>query len=489
MTRRLALVGLVLTATTSAADLDVLRSKLAEVRAARLARAHRSVSARAEAVGVTGTGSGAEGPSAAAREVTAPVAVPVGPAGEDRAFDADEALHYARDQSYVLQQLELERRAAEELRGAAGTYPELRVKAELNRNLRDLDSFPEEPYLGLSQPWDLFGNRRASRRVAGKDVELARLAIEGFEQRLRYDVLSGFRRLQYREADLRAANFSVRLAVSFLRVARLRRDAGTVPDLDVIRGEAELYKARAGRKAAEVALLEARAALGRIMGMESWEALRVSGELGLFRLKSSADSLIGLARVRRVDLESLAVAAARLRGQEDVARRRRLPTLRLQAATKDDPGRRSARWGGLALEMPFWHGRVGHERRALELKAKAVEQDLLDRQRRMRIRIGEGVATVRKAYEQLAVLQFQEIPKNARQLATVERGYRAGGLGNLAVLEAQRRVIDVIERYLSALHDYHQARLALMRETGMADVVVDPVESSRYVKTWLYEEG
>jgi cobalt-zinc-cadmium efflux system outer membrane protein len=481
MTRRLALLGLALAAAAPAADLDALRAKLEGIRAARMKRA-------AGAVGVTGTGSGAEVPSPAALAADPRPAPAAGPAGEDRAFDMGEALTYARDQSYVLQQLELELRAAEELRGAAGTYPALRVSAALNRDLRDLDAYPEEPYAGVTQPWDLFGNRRASRRVAGKDVELARLAIEGFEQRLRYEVLSGFRRLQYREAALRAASFSVRLAVSFLRVARLRRDAGTVPDLDVIRGEAELYKAQANRKAAEVALLQARASLGRVMGLEAWAALDVAGELGLFRLKSSADDLVSLARVRRVDLESLAVAAARLRGQEDVARRRRLPTLAVQLQTKDDPGRRSSRWGGLALSMPFWHGRVGHERRALELRAQAVEQDLLDRQRRMRIRIGEGVAAVRKTYEQLAVLQFQEIPKNARQLQTVERGYRAGGLGNLAVLEAQRRVIDVIERYLSALHDYHQARLSLMRETGMAEVVVDPVESSRYVRAWLYEE-
>jgi len=137
---------------------------------------------------------------------------------------------------------------------------------------------------------------------------------------------------------------------------------------------------------------------------------------------------------------------------------------------------------------PVWYGKLDNQRRAKARLRDAVLRDLDDRQRRLRIALGEHVGRVGTLRDRLDVLEYREIPKLARQLEVVRKGYQAGGLSNLAVLEAQRRVVEVVARYLSVLNDYHQELLLLQRETGMGAITTEPKDTSRYVQRWLFED-
>lgn len=404
-------------------------------------------------------------------------------------FTLEQALVYARERSFLLRKLTKQLEAARAGRNAAGAYPELHLTYNANLYLRDGQGFTEEPFVGVHQILDLFGNRKAARLVAEKGVDLGKLAVRGFHQQLAYDVATGYRQLQYSKLLLQAAHFTVRLARSFLRVAKLRAEAGTVPELDVVRAQAELTRAQADRKSAEFEQVKARAALARTLGLEAWQDLRVTGTLENFKLASDYEQLLAAARSTRVDLEALRVASEKLAAERRQIRRRRKPTVTGSVQLKDDPGRPATQFGGLSIDLvPTWYGRMGNLEREKRLLEEAVAQDLLDRRRRMRIQLSEGIARVDKLRQRLNILQYQEVPRIARQLETVERGYKAGGLSNLAVLEAQRQVVQVTHRYLETLRSYHMERLLLARETGMAPVSTEKVESSHFIGTWLFGE-
>lgn len=411
-----------------------------------------------------------------------------GARGTSVTFGPGKALAYARDNSYLAVKFERERAAARRALQAAGAHPALSAFVENRREIGRWDTTKDDAIWGLNQPLDLFGNRSAAKGVARRDVRRAELAVKGFAQRLEFEVLVAYRDLQYREARLALADFSVRIATKFLRVAELRRTAGTSPEIDVIRGEAELYRAEAEKQAAAGALAGARAELARVMGYPDWRRLEVQGDLPRVRVRMGLEELERLAFENRVDLEGLEVDAERLEAERRQLAQRRKPILSTAAQIKDEQGQGAEEFLGLRLDVtPLWYGKVDRLRGARRLQREAVLHERLHHVREMRITLSELLRRADLLDQRLTILQDQEIPKNALQLATVERGYRAGGLDNLAVLNAQRTSVDAVGRYLDALGEAQQVMLQLRRASGMAALKTEQVPGSEDVRRWIYE--
>lgn len=402
-------------------------------------------------------------------------------------FTLDQAEAMAFQRSFLLDSFRSQWEAARQTKDMVSAHPELRMQLRFLRDFGNLDSYGQEPYFGLTQVFDLFGNRAAARRVVEQEIDLKSYATEGFRQSLRYQVGTQFRTLQYRIAKLRAANFSVRLGRNFLRIAKKRRDAGAVPELDVIRAQSELIRSQSDRKLAHLEIIKARGALARTLGFEDYKRLRVVETLESSKLQMDEASLRALAMANRVDLKSLGALGRKLEAQKGVIRQKRKPVLSGSFEVEDNPAQSPSRYGGLALDVaPLWYGKIQRELSIQDTLRDAVDSRLKELKRALRIRLKEGLDRVEILGERLLVLQYQEIPNDAKQLEMVERGYRAGGLTNLAVLEAQRRVIDVTDRYLDTLNDYQQELLLLAKETGMSEISVETVATSNYVRKWLF---
>jgi outer membrane protein TolC len=391
----------------------------------------------------------------------------------------------ARENSLMLRKLRLELEAARKLARAAGTLPPTRMFAALRKELEDFRTFKFPPFAGVTQPFDLFGSRRASRRVAEADVALAELAIRGFEQGLEHQVARRYRSLQYRQDLLLAARFSRDLAARFLDVASRRTRAGEAASVDLVRAETEHTHAQGEERRAALEALRAARELGEAMGDPSWESTQVRDRLPGLRLTSSKVDLVVEAMAYRVDLQALEQVAARHAAEARRQRQRRRPVVSGELAVKQEENE-TFEYGGLRVDFtPSWHGRIGHEAEARELRRRATILERDDLARRIEIRVGGLLREVGLLEERLELFEGKELPSTARQLVMVEQGYRRGGLDNLAVLTAQHTAADTIREYLGVLHEYHQTLLELRREAGMAPLELTPAPTSPEVRGWL----
>lgn len=399
------------------------------------------------------------------------------------------AVARARHQSLLVRKLRLELEAARHEARAAGAHPPLRSFAALRKELAGFDTFKAPPFLGVTQPFDLFGNREAARAVADRDVALAELAIEGFEQALDYQVSQLYRTLQYRQDLLLAALFSRDLAARFLDVATRRVRAGAAPDVDLVRAETESFRAQGQEREAALQALRACRELGEAMGETGWETFTVPERLPGVLFASSERELLALAAEHRVDLRAFDQLAARFSAESRRDRQRRRPVVSGEVAIKQEDAE-TIEYGGVRVEFtPLWYGRVDREVEARGLRRRAVLLEKEDLTRRVEIRVAGLLREVGVLRERLELLERRELPSTGRQLEMVTQGYRRGGLDNLSVLTAQRGAVETVREYLGVLHEYHQVLLSLRRETGMAPLELRPAATSAQVRRWLTELG
>lgn len=395
------------------------------------------------------------------------------------------ATRNARDNSLLLRKLRLELRAARKQAQIAGTLPPARFFASLRKEFEDFKTFKFPPFVGLTQPFDLFGKRRADRGVAARDIALAELAIAGFEQGLDHQVAQRYRALQYRQDLLLTARFSRDLAARFLDVASRRARAGAAPSVDLVRAETEHSHVQGEKRAAALAALRACRELGEAMGDRDWESARVRDRLPGVRLGTEKTELLALAAEHRVDLQALEQVASRFAAEAHQQRQRRKPVVSGELAVKQEENK-TFEYGGLRVDFtPMWHGRISREVEARELQRKAALLERDDLARRVDIRVAGLLREVELLRERLDLFEDQELPTTARQLEMVDQGYRRGGLDNLTVLTAQRGAVGSIREYLEVLHEYHRTILELRRETGMAALDLTPTPTSPQVRAWL----
>jgi cobalt-zinc-cadmium efflux system outer membrane protein len=101
-------------------------------------------------------------------------------------------------------------------------------------------------------------------------------------------------------------------------------------------------------------------------------------------------------------------------------------------------------------------GKVGAERRAAHVaKEQAVRAEY---------------AELEAAYDEAQALDAAVLPRVRAALAETRRGYDAGRLRYLEVLEAERAIAETEEEYLSALARFHTTAAELSRLVGASAV-------------------
>ena len=192
------------------------------------------------------------------------------------------------------------------------------------------------------------GQAARATRLAG--LEMTRLDI-GTRVKVAYD------RVLFRQVKLGYASAGVELAQDVLEKARLRLEAGDVPQLEVLRAEVEAGRAANRLNEARSALAVARAELNTLMARERGAPLEMVGALDYQPTKLELESLQQLALERRPDLQGAEWSLAGARAAQGTARAAFLPDLNLSLfrQTIQEPAGKMNYWRvGLALEVPLW---------------------------------------------------------------------------------------------------------------------------------------
>lgn len=292
-------------------------------------------------------------------------------------------------------------------------------------------------------------------------------------------------RVFYADALLAAELIAVREASVKLLAQQLddttrRRDAGTVPQFNVIRADVELANARPplirARNAYRIAKQRIANELGWDVpvGMNEDLPLTLAGRLAAPRTDIALSDALAQALQNRTELTSLRLAG-RLR-QEGLATAKagNRPRLEIFAgygvqSRQFEPALTDEAHGwnaGARVNWPLWDG---HLTKGKIQQARAQHErsliDYEDVRRRIELEVRALYSTFVEAREVLdSQLKVIDQATEALRLATAR--YEAGSDTQLNVLSAQTALTDARSVYVQALHEYAVALSRLQRATG-----------------------
>lgn len=294
------------------------------------------------------------------------------------------------------------------------------------------------------------------RRVAGAQFEATKARVAGAVLDLAADVRAAYYELQGSQQMLEMRQQVAVATEASYDIARRMREAGNIPELDMLNQRSLYEQSKINLAAAEARVIQDREALNELMGLWGGQARwTIAARLP----DPSADPVMGegLERValeRSLDLQAarrnIEAAAARL----GIARPFGLfPTADIGFSAEREP---AGDWGfgpEFAFPLPLFNqgqplvATAMAEYRQAQQRFAALAVSIRSRVRAAQV--GAIEARDRANYYRRVVL-----PLRQRIVEQTQRQYNAMQIGPVELLLAKQQQIDVAAEYIAALEDY-----------------------------------
>ena len=305
----------------------------------------------------------------------------------------------------------------------------------------------------------LYGSMRKS--VAKSEFEAAKLRVTAAVMDLAGQTRTAFYRVQAEKQMLEMFRQVVLATQAGYEFASELREAGNIPELDLLLQRALYEGSRLALVAAEVTLAESREQLNRLMGLWGEEtAWAVEA-----RLPNIPAEPMKLDDVEKVAIEnSIDLAIARedivsIGKQLGVAKAMSLvPRLEVGGELEQEDGAWKA-GPALGFEIPLFDRNQGQRAMAAAvLRQRQEEYHALA----VEIRSAVRVAQRRLLTTRQTALSYQDdiLPLQEKILEQVQLQYNAMQVGTPRLLLAKQQQIDAGRDYIQALYNYHVARVA-----------------------------
>ena len=366
-----------------------------------------------------------------------------------------------------------------EVEAARSAWEGARARARLDRAPPDPEfEFEELPRLGqhhgehtigVSQrvefPLKWWHRLRAGRRQA----EAARLVLhETAKLDMGMRAKNAYDRIALQRSLLRHARHDLDLARDILRQAKIRFEAGDVPQLDVMRASVEAGRATNRLTAAENELSVARTGLNALLARPLQTRFSISDSLFYQPHETDLDQLTDTALRQRPELAGISLRLKAMRNRQAAAAAAFWPDLNLGLALQQRHGHGEDSWlFRLGMEVPLWafsrqRGERAEARAAVartEAEREALRYEVLLETEQAWLDLGT-------AGEQVVLFQDRILPEADRAFEVAGRSYEEGKSSYLELLETQRTWIETQVEYAGVLFEYRAAEAALERAVG-----------------------
>lgn len=332
-----------------------------------------------------------------------------------------------------------------------------------------------ESTASIEQRFELGGYREARRTAAGADVTEQGARRDAARRTLALETADRFLDAWAAREHLRAAVSAERTAAEAVTAAAERLRQGAAPEFERVRAEGHLATREVERRRAEAALANARSALAAQWG----ESVPASDSLVLPEPpappgREGAPQLAGHPEQRLAEAERVVAEA---RGRE--ARAAAAPNVTVSGGVRYFENVRGAGFvAGVSLPLPFGSA-AADLGRASDAERSAAEHEARATALRLRQAYDAALERERVAHEAWTVVNARVRPSADRALELVESGYRAGRLGYVDILEAQRSAFDARLLWIEATAEAWRARLALDALLGLTPDARDAEGSAR----------
>lgn len=393
---------------------------------------------------------------------------------EESAVTLQQIIAIAREHNSELKALREEKGIGEAGRIRAGLYPNPVLELDGATGAMTGSSGENRLAVGVSQEFLLGGKRE--KRLAVSDAELLRFEnrFKDAERQLIAAIKSGYYDLLLAEGRRDLSNRSREINNQLLQIARERFGAGEIAELDVNLAKVETARSAGKSIEAERELVLLQQRLLSLMGVSSTENLKLAAPAETKSVAAPLAELKTLALDKRPDLQ--AAAAEKNKGEAEVAlaEAERLPNVtagvgfsweRSETSLGGLEERNTDYLIGLRLSVPitiFDRNQAGIKEALAKKSSAEIRQQFIRQNIEREVEAAHWRLT--SADKSLEIYAREIIPQLTENLKLIQEAYRLGEVGILAVIEEQKKFIDVNEGHLSALHDKNRA-LALLEAT------------------------
>jgi len=402
---------------------------------------------------------------------------------EERVVTLQEIMTIARENNGDLKALREEVGIGEAGKIRAGLYPNPVLDLEGTTGALTGSSSENRASIGVSQEFLIGGKRE--KRLAVAESELARFAnrIRDAERLLLLEVKTGFYDLLMVESRLDLAHKSQELNNQLLQITKERLAAGDIAELDLNLARVETARSEGRKIEAERELVPARQRLLSLMGATALTDLKITGNPETKPFTENPAELKAMALKNRPDLQVMETEKSKGEAELSLAQAERLPNVtagvglsweRSETSLGGLQERNSDYLIGLKLSVPlqFFDQNQAGIREAQARKSSAETRQAFVRQSIER-EVEAAHARLASAEKSLNIYAKDIIPQLTENLKLVQEAYRLGEVGILAVIEEQKKFIDVNDGYLTALYSWNTAVAKLEAAVGVELKKVD----------------
>ncbi len=324
----------------------------------------------------------------------------------------------------------------------------------------------------LSQPIDLFGQRRVKRKVLEAQARSADAQNELVTRALVVEVKNAATGLfAAQEAEALSAE-QVEVAKAFRDAAARRAELGDVPQVQAQRAGLELLRVQNEATNARANRLIRLAVLNQLIGQAPQTPLKVElpiepALLGLLRTGGQAVSTttetptrsvftqradLLAAQTSRPDLLSARAILESKQAQVAEIGRQRLPQFELQARRSSSFGREGSYAARAVITTPLFDlGSIRREKKAAQSEVQAQQSQIRLLESQAGVQLEQALISLDQ--QQATVERYRSgiVPETLDLLRKMQIGFAQGASSYLEVLEAQRTLRQVQAEYLEAL--------------------------------------
>lgn len=388
------------------------------------------------------------------------------PLSADWSLENAEAAALAADPSFQALQLARERHDALIVQAGLGPNPELEVEIEEFGGTGDFSGI-DALASSIRYTQSLEPKERREARIALARAEQALFAAEA--EAIRYEIRAEVQRevvevLAAREA-LRLREEELLLAQESQGVADIRVEAGQVAPLEATRVRIDLLGAQASVAAAALELDSALERLRLLIAMPSLTSDAIQGALTLPSAPPEREALAPLLDshplIQRWQLEAAMREAAVTVEQAENLRDLSWSAGLLHSNESNDV----ALMAGVSWEWPRKNRNQGAIL-AAELDLARIEPERAGQELALRAALEAAYQGMVLAHSEAERIATQILPVIDEVLALTQEAYRAGKVGILEVLDAQRALIEARSQHQDAVRRYHLAAADVRALTG-----------------------
>jgi len=396
---------------------------------------------------------------------------------EDKILTLPEIMTIARENNGDLKALREEVGIGEAGKIKASIYPNPVLDLEGTTGALTGSSSENRLGIGVSQEFMIGGKR--DKRLAVAESELTRFGnrVKDAERLLLLEVRSGFYELLMAESRLDLAQKSQELNNQLLQITKERLAAGDVAELDVNLAKVETARSEGRKIEAERELVPARQRLLTLMGAPALDNLKIAAHRNATNLTVSLTDLKALALKNRPDLHAAEAEKGKGEAELSLAQAERLPNVRAGIAFSRESSLTSV--GGqedrstdyliglkLSVPIPLFDRNQAAVKEAQVRKSSAGIRQTSVRQSIER-EVEAAHARLASAEKTVNIYSKDIIPQVTENLKLVQEAYRLGETGILAVIEEQKKFIEVNDAYLTALYSWDTAVAKLEAAVGV----------------------